>query len=379
MIKTEETTTVIWWVVVWLRRSKTTGGVTTDFVWVGGLLMAQQSPGQTIAWSYDQGGKMVGFELKTNNTSIDYFYLRNLQGDIIGIYDSAGTVVVNYAYDAWGNLEAITGPLAGTLGKDNPIRYRGYYWDWETQMYYLQSRYYSPELHRFVSADVLVDTQQGIMGTNMYAYCLNDPVNYYDPTGMWNYVIHEGSEKEGTLYWAILAGLTPDHAKIVARANQAVDDFKTNAAFNQRPHFAAHGAWGFYEEHYDIAVGLWETDREASLNALGTALHALQDYYAHLDWTVGVDDKNGLANGSFRVKHAAKSADTLKWTKQSVIAFEAKTFNVWRDETDGFFYYREMDSKWQNPRYVLTRIATIHAIISFTWDVGYGNLSALRR
>ena len=163
-----------------LRRSKTTGGVRTEFVWVGGLLMASVSPTQTIAWSYDQDGKMLGFSLKTNNTSIDYFYLRNLQGDVVGICDASGNVVARYEYDAWGSI--LTGGEEG-IGKLNPIRYRGYYWDAETGFYYCQSRYYNPKWCRWISADVYFDTQDGIMGTNMYCYVQNNPVIYCDSQG----------------------------------------------------------------------------------------------------------------------------------------------------------------------------------------------------
>jgi RHS repeat-associated protein len=66
----------------------------------------------------------------------------------------------------------------------NPIRYRGYYFDSEINLYYLQSRYYNSAWGRFISADVYMDTQDGILGTNMYAYCQNDPVNFVDPSGM---------------------------------------------------------------------------------------------------------------------------------------------------------------------------------------------------
>jgi YD repeat-containing protein len=73
--------------------------VTTNFIWAGGLLMAQVcSDGNTIAWSYDQGGKMLGFTLN----GAPYFYIRNLQGDVVAIHDAAGAVVATYAYDAWG-------------------------------------------------------------------------------------------------------------------------------------------------------------------------------------------------------------------------------------------------------------------------------------
>jgi RHS repeat-associated protein len=161
-----------------LRSSKTVGGVTTNYIWAGGLIMAQVgSDGNTIAWSYDAGGSMLGFTL--NGTP--YFYLRNLQGDVVGIYDANGAVVAKYEYDAWGNITV----QLGALSYINPIRYRGYYYDVETGYYYCQSRYYNPQWCRWISADVYMDTQDGILGTNMYAYCQNEPVGLVDPSGYW--------------------------------------------------------------------------------------------------------------------------------------------------------------------------------------------------
>ena len=126
------------------------------------------------------GGAPLGFTY--NGTS--YFYILNLQGDVIGIYDSNGNVVVEYTYDSWGKLISITGSLADTIGIKNPLRYRGYYYDTETSFYYLQSRYYDPETGRFISRDsYLIAGNDIIQGTNMYAYCYNKPVMYVDPTG----------------------------------------------------------------------------------------------------------------------------------------------------------------------------------------------------
>ena len=85
--------------------------------------------------------------------------------------------------DAWGNVLSISGMYANTLGQDNPIRYRGYYYDFETGFYYLQSRYYDPAMGRFINADGYVSTGQGILGNNMFAYCLNNPVNKSDFSG----------------------------------------------------------------------------------------------------------------------------------------------------------------------------------------------------
>ena len=112
-----------------------------------------------------------------------YFYLTNLQGDVTAIITVGGTTVVEYTYDAWGNILTVTGGMANTLGKANPLRYRGYIYDEETRLYYLQSRYYDPELGRFINADVYTSTGQGLLGNNMFAYCGNNPVCNVDPSG----------------------------------------------------------------------------------------------------------------------------------------------------------------------------------------------------
>jgi len=112
-----------------------------------------------------------------------YYYHRNLQGDVIAIYDANGEKQVEYAYDAWGNCEVV---YAGNpeFAKSNPIRYRGYYCDIETGLYYLNARYYSPEWRRFISPDAAeyIDPETP-NGLNLYLYCNNDPVNYADPSG----------------------------------------------------------------------------------------------------------------------------------------------------------------------------------------------------
>ena len=102
---------------------------------------------------------------------------------MVSILNGSGTAVVTYYYDAWGNLRDTTGTLATTLGTHNPLRYRGYVYDTETGLYYLQSRYYNPTLGRFLNADALVSTGQGLLRNNMFAYCLNNPVNGCDPAG----------------------------------------------------------------------------------------------------------------------------------------------------------------------------------------------------
>ena len=115
-----------------------------------------------------------------------YYYVKNLQGDIVAILDSSGTAVVEYTYNAWGVLLSTTGSMASTLGVHNPLRYRGYIYDPETALYYLQSRYYDPDVGRFINADAFASTGQGILGNNMFAYCRNNPVSRIDPSGTYD-------------------------------------------------------------------------------------------------------------------------------------------------------------------------------------------------
>ena len=113
-----------------------------------------------------------------------YYYVTNLQGDVVAILNSSGTAVVQYTYDAWGNILTTTGSMASTLGAANPLTYRGYVYDDETGLYYLQSRYYDPEVGRFINADIFPTTGQGFIGNNMFAYCGNSPVSRIDESGM---------------------------------------------------------------------------------------------------------------------------------------------------------------------------------------------------
>lgn len=127
------------------------------------------------------GADGTPYGLNYNGTM--YYYVVSLQGDIIKILDGNGNVVVNYVYDTWGNVYSITGSQSNYVGADNPLRYRGYYYDTELELYYLQSRYYDPETGRFISADVLLVAGDSINGTNMFAYCCNNPVMFVDPSG----------------------------------------------------------------------------------------------------------------------------------------------------------------------------------------------------
>ena len=122
---------------------------------------------------------------KVSFNGVIYTYIHNLQGDVVGLLDNSGALVVEYKYDAWGKPIAITGSLAATLGKRNPFRYRGYVYDEETELYYLRSRYYNPTVGRFVNADEFINVHKGLITHNLFAYCVNTPTTAVDEDGHW--------------------------------------------------------------------------------------------------------------------------------------------------------------------------------------------------
>ena len=146
----------------------------------------------TLDFFYDESGRPFAFnytpEGSTPNT---YYYILNLQGDVVQIIDEGGVLQAEYVYSPWGEIISAEGDLA----EINPLRYRGYYYDSETGFYYLRSRYYDPENHRFINADSKGSTGQGFIGTNMFAYCLNMPVIARDANGRDTEIVIGGWEQ----------------------------------------------------------------------------------------------------------------------------------------------------------------------------------------
>ena len=159
----------------------------------GGKVLCQRTRIGTndvyVFFFYDESGNAYAMEYEGDM----YYYLRNGQNDIIGIIDDTGTVVARYTYDPWGKPLTVKdgngvdiAANATHVANVNPFRYRGYFYDTETGFYYVSSRYYDPEIGRWINADDAIAGVGGdIRGYNLFAYCMNDPVNMSDHTGHW--------------------------------------------------------------------------------------------------------------------------------------------------------------------------------------------------
>ncbi len=171
-----------------IRTSKSNGTNTTKYLLNGTQILAQTTNGTTLSFFYDQQGNRVAMADSSNKF---YYYIYNVQGDVIALADAAtGKLVVTYTYDAWGKLVELKDNTANSVGTQNPFRYRGYYYDTETSLYYLQTRYYDPEVGRFINADAFTSTDiSGALSANMFAYCENRPTIGSDPTGEWVHIL----------------------------------------------------------------------------------------------------------------------------------------------------------------------------------------------
>ena len=170
-----------------VRDSKTVDGVTYNYITQNGQVVRQTWGRHVMDFIYDNTGKP--YAVKYDGTL--YYYVLNLQGDVIAIVTTWGAAYGTYTYDAWGNVISQSGSIASI----NPIRYRGYYYDSETGLYYLGSRYYDPAVKRFMNADgaafaTINPYGDGLTDKNYFAYCDNNPTSRSDDGGeFWNLVV----------------------------------------------------------------------------------------------------------------------------------------------------------------------------------------------
>jgi len=162
-----------------MRTQKKVGSKVTDYYYdSNNNLIAQKTDNTTLFFYYDTENSPVALSYNGNM----FYYVKNLQGDIVKILDEDGNEKADYVYNAWGD---IISQSDDELASINPLRYRGYVYDEDTTLYYLQTRYYDPTTGRFINADdtAYIGATGTVLSANIFTYCENNPINYTDSTG----------------------------------------------------------------------------------------------------------------------------------------------------------------------------------------------------
>lgn len=167
-----------------IRLRKVTPSETTSFELEESKIISMNKVTSTenviLDFVYDASAMLVGL----NTVEGNYFYVRDITGNIVGLIDKNGEFVVKYVYDAWGNILNKEMLVDCIVSRHNPFVYKGYFLDSETNFYYLNSRYYDPKMHRFISVDDISYLDPTYLdGVNLYCYCMNNPINYVDIDG----------------------------------------------------------------------------------------------------------------------------------------------------------------------------------------------------
>ncbi|MCL1791011.1 MAG: hypothetical protein FWG40_06600, partial [Peptococcaceae bacterium] len=178
-----------------LRSQKKINGLTTDYYYAGNKLLCEKRGTTEYHYQYDAFGRPCRISYQNSGgTTVGYYFTHNTRGDVEEIYNANGALQARYIYDAWGKTVSVQNASGTEISSQthiahiNPFRYRGYYFDVETGLYYLGSRYYDPETGRFINSDGLIDNR-GLNTQNLYQYCGNNPINNIDPSGHLFFII----------------------------------------------------------------------------------------------------------------------------------------------------------------------------------------------
>ncbi|WP_306569890.1 RHS repeat domain-containing protein [Faecalispora jeddahensis] len=295
-----------------IRTSKTVDGTLTDYLVDGSTIVAQRTGYDTLWFMYDSDGTRVGFTYHDDA----YYYMKNAQGDVTGIVDSDLNVVVEYSYDAWGKLIETTGSEANLIGELNPFLYRGYYYDAEIGMYYLNSRYYDPQTGRFLNADGNISSGQDLNGTNIFQYSGNNPIMRADNQGdFWHIAI-------GAVIGGVIAGV----AKMIsnkAEGKGLTEGVATAAFFGAIGGALAVTGVGLLGQAVGGAViGMANNATDQLISNKGIENFSISDMV--IEGTVGAvaGKLGGAGTGSYALKHSAKLMN-----KNAIAAIKNNTKN----------------------------------------------------
>ena len=202
-----------------LRTSKTVNGVKHEYYYVGNRLQYEKYDDIELWFFYDADGNPSGVRYDWDGLVLNYYFVCNWRGDVVQIYKENGALHASYEYDEWGNVLSVRSANGAIISSTyniatiNPLRYRGYYYDSETGMYYLKSRYYDPATKRFLNADGSdnLKPQSDLYDKNLYSYCDNNPIMCEDLDGnVWitAVAVGVGSQYTADIIGNLIAGKT---------------------------------------------------------------------------------------------------------------------------------------------------------------------------
>ena len=315
-------------------------------------LIYEETGSKKKYYLYDEENSLYGFVLKNGSVSTSYYYLRDINGIINGLVDTSGNIVVSYEYDAYGQVLSITGSLAGTIGQENNFLFKGYYYDFDTQMYYLKSRYYVPLWGRYLNSDdprvIGLGLETG-NGFNLFAYCNNNPIYYTDENGqfwkkLWNKVVEVTTKVAETVVKAaeFIAGHVVTVNVSESTTQKGTDGTYATATVTQRTFGSGNSLFTINigkdsvtgEKSTDVGVGLF-----AGFN-VGTSGFSLFSSIGNTTSTVGINSDGNFfgevsvsssidATGTSSTVTVGKEID-IDWekVKQDVESFVKKAAEV---------------------------------------------------
>ena len=196
-----------------IRIEKNINNTLTKYYLENSKIIIEKRGNDYITYLYDANGDLFGFKYNNNK----YYYIKNSLNDILGIMDSNYSIIAKYEYDSYGRIVSILDALDNDVSNNyshianiNPFRYRSYYYDLETNLYYLNTRYYNPEWGRFLNSDGIININSDTNGYNLFTYCNNNPINYSDPNGNFPWVI--------AIAIAVVVALIPTAVQFIARS-----------------------------------------------------------------------------------------------------------------------------------------------------------------
>ena len=342
--------------------------ITTEYYYNNGMLLGfYRSDGIDVKTLLDADGGLYGLSvMESAGVSRIYYFVYNIQGDVVGLYSYAGTLVATYDYDVWGNctVKAVATDDEGHSVSDvnhiaqvNPFRYRGYYYDTETGLYYLGSRYYDPETGRFLNADNIMGVNDDMAAYNLFVYCGNNPINRYDDGGMlWRTIWNQVKTSIRAVLHVINTG-----ERLKGRDTAAIGACFLNMKRDPKGvYHASFDCWqqyfgycDFYDFMFDIGTSMKSAKFPFSYKNKSYILWAWKGDYINL----GAGAELGIYYGGgplWRVdkRLAMNMTLTLKYKKTTIITYSERTWWI-----TGF-----------NPRYINVKASDLTATFTVRFN-----------